>query len=84
MTNEQRTVKCNGCGHTGPESTFIIGRDFFQNPYISGCPKCNNQQSPGDASMRMFGGERPFVYVRAESSSDDATSRVMHNAGEAS
>lgn len=53
-------IKCNKCGHVGDESEFPKGRDFFQNSYIAGCPKCDNRQSPGDASMRMFGGKRPF------------------------
>lgn len=59
-------IKCNKCGHVGDESEFPKGRDFFQNSYIARCPKCDNQQSPGDASMRMFGGKRPFE--RAEES----------------
>ena len=83
-------VKCSKCGFVGDESEFPKRRDFFQNKYISGCPECDNRQSPGDASMRMFGGERPFVYVRqAEpeiSGSDvtDALPTVQHRANEAS
>jgi hypothetical protein len=76
-------VKCNKCGHVGLEDMFPKGRDFFQVPFIAACPKCDNRQSPGDASMRMFGGERPFAYVR-ESAPDDPFSEVMHNAEEAS
>lgn len=57
-------VKCNKCEYVGDESEFPKGNDFFQNSYIRGCPKCDNRQNPGDASMRGFGGERPFVYVR--------------------
>lgn len=53
-------IKCNKCGHIGPESEFPKGRDFFQNSYIAGCPKCDNRQSPGGASMRMFDAKRPF------------------------
>jgi hypothetical protein len=53
-------IKCNKCGHVGPESEFPKGRDLFQNTYIASCPKCDNRQSPGNASMRMFGGQRPF------------------------
>jgi len=56
-------IKCNKCGHVGEESEFPKGRDFFQNAYIAGCAKCDNRQSPGDASMRMFGGKRPFERV---------------------
>ncbi len=87
-----RQVKCSKCGYTGPESEFPKGHDFFQSLYIAGCPSpgCDNQQNPGDASMRMFGGDRPFVYVRnAEpkvtgSKTQDAVPAVMHRAGEAS
>jgi len=57
-------VKCNKCNYVGDESKFPKDRDFFQKPYIASCPKCDNCQSPGDASMRMFGGKRPFSYVR--------------------
>jgi hypothetical protein len=60
-----------------------IGRDFFQNPYIAGCPKCDNRQSPGDASMRAFGGSRPFEFVR-DSEPTDALGATLHRAGEAS
>jgi hypothetical protein len=56
-------IKCNKCSYIGDESEFPKGRDFFQNPYIAGCPKCDNHQSPGNASMRMFGGERPFERI---------------------
>lgn len=57
-------VKCNKCGYVGSESEFPKGNDFLQQAYIAACPKCDNRQSPGDASMRMFGGQRPFEYVR--------------------
>ena len=83
-------VKCNKCGQTAPESEFPHGRDFFQQSYISGCPKCDNRQSPGDASMRMFGGPRPFEFVRElepEATGDrllDALPVVKHRANEAS
>jgi len=56
-------IKCNKCGHVGEEVEFPKGYDFFQKPYISGCPKCDNRQNPGDASMRMFGGRRPFERI---------------------
>ena len=56
-------IKCNKCGYIGAESEFPKGRDFFQNQYIAKCPKCDNRQNPGDASMRMFGGARPFSRV---------------------
>jgi hypothetical protein len=58
-----RKVKCNKCEYVGDETEFPKGHDFFQNKYIASCPKCDNRQSPGDASMRGFGGKRPFVYV---------------------
>jgi hypothetical protein len=73
-------VKCNKCGYVGDETEFPKGRDFFQNPYISKCPKdCGNRQSPGDASMRMFGGTRPFEYVR-DSIPKTIIEKVIHNA----
>lgn len=53
-------IKCNKCGHVGELEEFPQGNDFFQNRYVAACPKCDNRQSPGDASMRMFGGKRPF------------------------
>ena len=56
-------IKCNKCGHIGPAAEFRHGSDFFQKEYVAGCPKCDNRQSPGDASMRMFGGKRPFERV---------------------
>lgn len=79
-----RKVKCNKCGHIGEEAEFPKGRDFFQNAYIAKCPKCDNRQSPGDASMRMFGGERPFEFVRADEKSGTAIGQVFHDAEEAS
>jgi hypothetical protein len=75
-------VKCNGCGYVGDESTFEVGRDLFQNKFVAGCPKCKNRQSPGDASMRMFGGQRPFEYVR-EKISGNPLAVTLHNASEA-
>lgn len=78
-------VKCNKCGHVGDEAEFPKGRDFFQNSYIARCPKeCGNVQSPGDASMRMFGGQRPFEYVREEPTTKDPLAVTLHRAGEAS
>lgn len=76
-------VKCNKCGYVGDESEFKKGRDFFQNKFIAGCPKCDNRQSPGDASMRAFGGERPFVFIR-EQEPADPMGKVFHRADEAS
>lgn len=78
-------IKCNKCGYIGEPDEFPKGRDFFQNSYIAGCPKCDNRQSPGDASMRMFGGERPFSFVRAElPEGAEPIVQVFYNAGEAS
>jgi NAD-dependent SIR2 family protein deacetylase len=78
-------VKCNKCGYVGDESEFPKGNDFFQNSYIARCPKCNNSQNPGDASMRMFGGERPFSYIRADfTKGADAVSITLHRANDAS
>ena len=78
-----KKVKCNKCGFVGNEDEFKKGRDFFQNSFISGCSKCDNSQNGGDASMRMFGGERPFSYVRIESPKD-ALGKVLHDAEDAS
>jgi len=77
-------VRCNKCGYTDDEDTFPKGRDFFQNRYICGCPKCDNRQSPGGASMRMMGGERPFSYIRPGAASADPLDTVLHRADEAS
>jgi len=79
----RRNVKCSRCQHAGDETEFPKGQDFFGNSYIAACPKCDNRQSPGDASMRMFGGERPFEYVR-QSAPDDPLSKTLHRADEAS
>ena len=79
-----KQVRCNKCGYTADEDEFPKGRDFLQNRYISGCPKCDNRQTPGGASMRGFGGERPFSYVRAEVASTDPLDVVLHRTGEAS
>ncbi len=80
-------VKCNKCGYIGPENEFPKGQDFLQIEYIASCPKseCDNQQSAGDASMRMFGGTRPFVFVREGPEEDDNPySVVTHRSNEAS
>ena len=87
---ETTRVKCNKCGYVGQSSEFPKGNDFFQNTYISKCPKCDNGQSPGDASMRMFGGERPFIFLRGpepepqDSSLQGMLPIVLHRADEAS
>jgi hypothetical protein len=82
-------VKCNKCGYIGEASEFPNGRDFLQQTYVAACPKCDNRQNPGDASMRMFGGERPFVYVRdpapeVQAGKLGALPTVLHHANEAS
>jgi len=78
-------VKCNKCGYIGDESEFPKGYDFFQFPFIKGCPKCDNFQSPGDASMRMMQSEkRPFEYVRDEPKDKTIMGKVLHDAKEAS
>jgi NAD-dependent SIR2 family protein deacetylase len=85
-----RYVKCNKCGHTAPEDDFPKARDFLQAIYIAECPKCDNHQSPGNASIRMFDGDRPFVFVReleikvSGPEVHDALPTVMHRATEAS
>lgn len=81
----KRKVRCSKCGHVGFEDTFPKGRDFFQNSYISECPTgCGNRQSPGGASMRMMGGERPFVYVSDEPEPSDPLGKTLKRAEEAS
>lgn len=77
-------VRCNKCGYVGDESEFPRGRDFCQIPFIAECPKCDNRQSPGDASMRMFGGDRPFSFVVRSEPVDSPLGITLHRAGEAS
>lgn len=80
-------VRCNKCGHEGPEDEFPKGRDFFQNPFIAGCSQsgCSQRQSPGDASMRGFGGERPFSYVgRTSAAPNDLIGTVIQRSSDAS
>ena len=77
-------VKCNKCGHIGDAKDFPKSRDLFQRIFISSCPKkCGNTQNPGDASMRMFGGNRPFETLRPDAP-DDPIGKTLHNAGEIS
>ena len=80
-----KQVKCNKCGYIGNVSEFPRGRDFLQNSYIASCPRCDNRQSPGGASMRMFPGqEHPFVFVnRALPASSDPLDVTLHKAKEA-
>ena len=80
-------VKCNKCGYVGDESEFPKGRDFFQHRFIKACanPECDNQQNPGDASLRMMPGmDHPFTYVRPPCGLPDAASRVLYLLTEAS
>lgn len=86
-------VKCSKCGYVDDESKFPKGLDLLQMSYIAACPKpgCDNRQAPGAASMRMFGGQRPFVFIRdAEpeippgSDLGGAMPTVIHRAEEAS
>lgn len=79
-----KKVKCNKCGYVGQEDEFPKGRDFLQNRYIARCPQCDNRQTPGGASMRMMGGERPFVYMREDEPTGDSLDIVLHRADEAS
>lgn len=79
-----RKVQCGKCGFIGGVEEFPKGYDFFQHPYISGCPKCDNRQSPGDASMRMFGGSRPFSFVDAGPEPSDPLEKTLHRAAGAS
>jgi len=79
-------VKCNKCGYIGDESEFPKGSDFFQKAFIKSCPKkCGNQQTPGDASLRMMPGvEHPFSYVRPKLTDRSALGTTLHEASEAS
>lgn len=77
-------VRCNKCSHVGDDSEFPKGRDFFQNVFIAACPKCDNRQNPGDASMRMRGGARPFSFVDETPEPADVVGKVMHRARGAS
>ena len=76
-------VKCNKCGYIGKVEEFPKERDFFQHWFVAHCPKCDNWQSPGDASMRMFGGKRPFEFIRG-AEPDDPKGTTFHRANEAS
>lgn len=78
-------VICNKCGYVGDVTEFPKGTDFFQNQYIRGCPNkaCDNRQTPGDASMRGFGGYRPFSFVR-EVEPDNPLEQVLYRSEEAS
>lgn len=80
-------VKCNKCGYIGDESEFPKGRDFFQNTFISKCPKnCGNSQSLGNASLRIMPSDekRPFEYIRYEPKDITPLGKVLHKADEAS
>jgi len=78
-------VRCTKCNYVDDKGKFKTGRDFFQKEYISGCPKCNNHQSPGNASLRMMPDmEHPFVFVRDENPDDNPLNKTLHNASEAS
>lgn len=80
-------IKCNKCGYIGEESEFPRGKDFFQNTFISGCPKkCGNSQNPSSASLRMMPSDekRPFEYVREETKDNTPLGKVLHQADEAS
>lgn len=80
-------VKCNKCGYVGDESEFPKGRDFCQIQFIKSCPKneCDNFQTPGDASMRMFPiTKHPFEYVRKKLESKDPLAKTLYKAKEAS
>jgi hypothetical protein len=77
-------VRCNSCQFVGEKSEFRQGYDLFQNPFVAGCPKCDNSQSPGDASFRMMGGQRPFEYVDDTPEPDDPFGKTLHRARSAS
>ena len=56
-----------------PKIMTFSRNNIFQNA------KCDNH-----ASMRMFGGERPFTYIRSEEITDNPLIKVFHQADEAS
>ena len=77
-------VECNKCHYVGEESEFPKGADFFQKAYIKSCPKCDNRQNPGDASLRMMPGmEHPFKYIR-NATPKTVLDKVLTEASEAS
>lgn len=55
-------IRCTKCEYVGPLSEFPQGNDFLQRPYVRGCPKCDNHESPGAASMSMFKGAYPVRF----------------------
>ena len=62
-------VTCGKCGFSADSAVFQHGLDFFQKPFIAACPKCDNRNSPGQASMNMFAGTpRPFKMERYDPS----------------
>lgn len=80
-------VRCNKCGYIGNEEEFSKSTDFFQKSFIRKCakPKCDNFQTPGDASMRMMPGVKPpFEYIRPASKDKDSLAKTLHKAKEAS
>lgn len=81
-----KQVRCNKCGTVADALTFGIGYDFFQEPYIGSCANkdCDNRQSPGDASMRMFGGARPFEFISAAPPAQNVAEQVLRHANGAS
>jgi len=82
---QEKKVKCSKCGYIGEHEEFPKGYDFFQHPYIRKCVKCDNWQSPGDASLRMMPGQKhPFMFIREEQTSDNPLENILYNAGEAS
>lgn len=64
------TVTCGKCGYSDDISEFPKGCDFFQ--HVAACPKCDNRDTPGGASMRMFNGPKPFTIVRSGGKFDKA------------
>jgi len=78
-------IKCNKCGFVGEGKEFKWDKDFFQNRFVSGCPKCKNSQNPSDASMRMMPNTKhPFEFVREENTDPSPLGKVLHDADEAS
>jgi hypothetical protein len=79
-------VKCNKCDYIGDESEFPKGRDFLQKEFIKKCAnkKCDNFQTEGDASLRMFPNRKhPFEFIREEAKGT-SLEKTIHHSKEAS
>jgi len=85
-SRNEKKVRCTKCGYVGPYSEFPKGRDFFQHPFITSCPKgCGNSQGPGSASLRMMPGQpKPFEWADPDPKTDDPLLKTLSRAKEPS